>query len=154
MEAHAAHARATLALERRQILEVDAVAHANDALARAVARGNAAGNGGAVELGEKRLLLGQGVGFRGIRFGAETAALEEASDAPGDLAHHPLDLRILGRRKGMEAKSPARPRRVDAVGKQRVEVDVQVESVPEALHEGDRAALAAGDAPTLARSAP
>jgi hypothetical protein len=108
-------------------------------------------DGGAVELGEERLLLGQGIGLRGIRFGAESSPLEEARDPPGHPGDHPLDLGILGRREGMEAKSPVRPRRVDAVDQQWVEVDVQVEGVAEALHEGDRTALAADYPPLLER---
>ena len=42
----------------------------------------------------------------------------------------------------MEAQRALRPRRVDAVEQQRAEVDVQVESVSDALHEGDRTASA------------
>ncbi len=42
--------------------------------------------------------------------------------------------------------------RIDAVERQRVEVDVQVERVAEALHEGDRAAAAVHDSEVLARA--
>lgn len=79
---------------------------------------------------------------------------EESYDPPGHLSHHPLDLGVLGRREGVEAKSAVRPWRVDAVKEQRVEVDVQVEGVTEALHDGDRAALTACHAPLLARPTP
>jgi hypothetical protein len=86
MQAHATHAGAALALARGQILGIDAVAHPQYALTGPPAGSDASRDGGTVELGEKRLLLAQGIGLRGIRFGAETSALEEASDAPGDLS--------------------------------------------------------------------
>jgi hypothetical protein len=54
----------------------------------------------------------------------------------------------------MEAKRAARPRCVDAVEQQRVEVDVQVEGVAEALDEGDGAALASSHAPPPASPTP
>jgi hypothetical protein len=147
VQADAAHAGAALAFERRDVVRVDAVAHAQHALARSAARGDAAGDGGAVELRQERLVLGQGVGLRGIGLGAEAPAFKEPRDAPGDLAHHPLDLCVLGRRQGMEAPRAVRPSLVHAVEQQRVEVYVQVEGVAEALDEGDRAALAAGNPP-------
>jgi hypothetical protein len=114
--------------------------------------GDAAGDGGTVELGEERVLLGQRIRLRRIRAGAEATAHEEARDASGDLTHQPLDLGVVGRRQRMEAQGAVRPGRVDAVEQQRVEVDVQVEGVAEALDEGDRAALAVDDAPLLART--
>jgi len=42
---------------------------------------------------------------------------------------------------------------VDAIEQQRVEVDIQIESISEALHEGDGTALAAGHAPLLSSPA-
>ena len=54
----------------------------------------------------------------------------------------------------MEAQGPARPRRVDTVEHERVEVDVQVEGIPETLHERDRSALSTRDAPMFPRTAP
>ena len=152
VQADAAHAGAALAFEGRQIVRIDAIAHAQHALARSAARGDAAGDGGAVELRQQRLVLGQGIDLRGIGLGAEAPALEEPRDAPGDLPHHPLDLGVLGRRQGMEAQHAVRLALVDAVEQQRVEVDVQVQRVAEALHEGDRAALAADHAPLPART--
>jgi len=152
VQADAPHAGAALAFERWEIVRVDAVADAQHALARSAARGDAAGDGGAVELRQERLVLGHGIDLRGIGLGAEATAFEEPRDAPGDLPHHPLDLGVLGRRKGMEAQCAARTPLVDAIEEQRVEVDVQVEGVAEALDERDRAALAAGNAPLPARA--
>ncbi len=152
MQADAAHAGAALAFEGRKIVRIDAIAHAQHALARSAARGDAAGYGGAVELRQERFVLGQGVDLRGIGLGAKAPAFEEPRDAPGDLPHHPLDLEVLGGRQGMEAQRAVRTPLVDAVEEQRVEVDVQVQRVAEALHEGDRAALAADHAPLPART--
>jgi hypothetical protein len=98
VQADAAHAGAALASDLREVVRVDAVAHAQHALARSTARGDAAGDGGAVELGEQRLVCGQRIDLRGIGLGAEVPAFEEPRDAPGDLPHHPLDLGVLGRR--------------------------------------------------------
>jgi hypothetical protein len=121
VQADAAHAGAALAFECRKILRIDAIAHAQHALARSATRSNAAGDGGAVELRQERLVLGQGIGL-----GAEAPAFEEPRDASGDQSHHPLDLRVFGGRQGLKAKRLVRPERVDAVEEKRMEVDVQI----------------------------
>jgi hypothetical protein len=82
VQADAAHAGAALAFEGREIVRIDAVAHAQHALTRSVARGDAAGDGGAAELRQQRLVLGQGIGLRAIGLGAEAAALEEPAAGP------------------------------------------------------------------------
>ena len=129
VQAHAARAGAARALECGEVLRIDAVADAQHAPARAAAGGDATRDGRTVELGEQRLVLGQGVRFRWIRRGAEAAPLEEARDPLCDLAHHPRDLCVVRGRERVEAQGPALLRCVDAVEQQRVEVDVQHQSV-------------------------
>jgi hypothetical protein len=48
---------------------------------------------------------------------------------------HVLDLRIFGRGQRMEAQTSFRIARVDTVENERMEVDVQVQRIAEALHE-------------------
>ena len=153
MEAHAARTGTALAIELGHRVRVDAVAHADHGLAGAASGRDAARHRRAVELREQGLLLRQRVGFAGIRFGTEPAVLQQAGDARRDLAHDPGDLGIVRRGEGMKSRSPVGARLVDPVEQQRVEVQVQVERVSEALHEGDRAALTAGDVPLPASSA-
>jgi len=66
---------------------------------------------------------------------------------------HPRDLCVVRRWKQVEAQGPVMLRCVDAIEQQRVEVDIQIESISEALHEGDGTALAAGHAPLLSSPA-
>jgi hypothetical protein len=137
MQAHAAHARAALALEHREIVHVDAVADAQHALARAGAGSDAARYRGCIEQGDQRLFVRERVGLGRIGSGSQAASLEQPDDPPRYLACHAADLGVVGGRERVEPQRPARPRRVDTVEHERVEVDVQVERIAEALHEGD-----------------
>jgi len=67
---------------------------------------------------------------------------------------HVLDLRIFGRGQRMEAQTSFRIARVDTVENERMEVDVQVQRIAEALHEGDGAALHRAPVPGEARPPP
>jgi hypothetical protein len=154
MQAYASGAGAALALERREVVRVDLVAEAQHAPSCAVAGGDSPRDRGAVQLRQEGLLLGQWIPLPRIRLGAEAAALEQACEAPRDLAHHASDLGILRRRERVEARRLEPVRLVDTVEHKRVEVDVQVESVAEPLHERDGAALGALDAPLFPGPAP
>jgi hypothetical protein len=146
VQAHAADARAALALERPD-LRVDAVADAQHALAGAAPRGDAAADRGAVELGEERL-LGQPVGLRADS-GPSPRRSRRRCDAPRDLAATRATSASSGGGRGWKRGGSNGVRLVDAVEHERVEVDVEVQCVAEALHEGDGAALGARDAPLL-----
>ena len=96
MQAHAARAGAALALECRELLRVDAVAYADHSLACTTACGNTTGDRGPVQIRQQGLLVGQRVGFAGIRLGAQTSELEETRDSSGDLADDTRDLLVVG----------------------------------------------------------
>lgn len=82
VQAHAANARAALALQDLDVVDVDAVAEAQHALAGAPARGDAAADRGGVERGEERLLVREPVHVRAV---GQAAALEQALDTPRNL---------------------------------------------------------------------
>jgi hypothetical protein len=132
MQAHATHAGAALALELREILGVDAIAEAKRSPSGTRAGGGAAGDGGGGEGGEKRLLGRERVG--GIGFGAEAFALEQPAELSSHLACDARHLGIVGRREREEARCLPGPRLVDPVEHERVEVDIRVECIAEALH--------------------
>jgi len=137
VQAHAAEARAALAQGRGQILGVDAVAEAQHALAGAPARGDAARDRGREELGEERLRVRQRIRLHRVDARAEAAVLEEAGEPPRHLTRDPRHLGVVGGRERVEARGAAGPGGVDAVEHEGMEVDVQVQGVPEALHERD-----------------
>jgi hypothetical protein len=70
-----------------------------------------------------------------------------------DCAGQTRDLAILWRRERVEAERSAGVARVDAVEPERVEMEIQVERVAEALHESDGTALAARELPVRPRAA-
>ncbi len=148
VQVHAAGARAALALQDLEIVRVDAVAETPDTLARPVARGDAAADRGGVERGEERRLFREPVGL-GVP--CETAALEKPRDAPRHLGDNARNLGVLRRREDAKAQCPLRRAGVDAARHERVEVDVPIQRVAEALHEGDGASLGASDAPMAVR---
>jgi len=152
VHAHAADARAALALENREIVGVDAVAHAEHTLAAAGTRRDAARDRGGVERREQRLFRRQRVVVGCVV--AEPTTLEQARQAPCDLPRHAFHLGVVGWRERVEAQRSFGGPRVDAVEQQRVEVDVQVQRVAEALHEGDGSAMPARDRPLLPGAAP
>ena len=152
MHAHAADARAALALENREIVGVDAVAHAEHTLAAAGTRRDAARDRGGVERREQRLFRRQRVVVGCVV--AEPTTLEQARQAPCDLPRHAFHLGVVGWRERVEAQRSFGGPRVDAVEQKRVEVDVQVQRVAEALHEGDGSAMPARDRPLLPGAAP
>ncbi len=121
----------------REQVRVDAIAEAQDALPPAGSGGDAAPHRGGVQRGQQRLLEAQRVGPVGIGLGAQPAALEQAAHRSGDAPRDAGHLAVVRRRHGAEAHRVARVE--DAVERQRVEVDVQVQGVAEALDEGDRA---------------
>jgi len=92
VEAHPARAGATLAVELRHHVGIDAIAHANHRLAGASSRRDAARHRGPVELRQQRLLLRERVGVEGIHLGTQAAAL---SQARGTRRHLPHDARAL-----------------------------------------------------------
>ncbi len=126
VQAHAADARAALALQDIEVVRVDAIAEAPDTLARRVARGNAAADRGGVERGAERLLLREPVG---LGVACETAALEKPRDAPRHLGGNTRNLGVLRRREDAKAQRPLGRAGVDAVEHERVEVDVQIQRV-------------------------
>ena len=148
VHADAADARAALALQNRQIVGVDAVAEAQDTLRRARARRNAARHRAGVERREQRLVRRQGVAF-GCFF-AEPATLEQARQAPRDLPRDTSHLGVVGWCERMEAQRSGLGSGVDAIEHERMKMGVQVQRIPEALHEGDGAAVPAQGRPLLA----
>ena len=93
MQAHATDARAALALEHRDIVYVDAVAHAQHPLASSATGGDAARHRGCIEQGEQRLLVRQRVGLGGIGVGREAASLEQPDVPSRHLTCHAADRR-------------------------------------------------------------
>ncbi len=130
------------------------IAHAAHALAGSGTRGDASLDGGGIEIGEQRLFRGERIGLGWVCLGAEPLLLEPARDAPGHPAGHARDLGVVRRPQRVEAHAPFGAAGVDAIEDERVEVEVQIQRVAEALHEGDGAALAAREPPLLSRSAP
>ena len=97
--------------------------------------------GNSSERREQRLIHRQGVALGCVV--AEPATLEQAPEAPRDLPCHALHLGVVGWREWVEPQRSFGGQRVDAVEEERVEVDVQVERIAEALHEGDGTAVPA-----------
>ncbi len=153
VHADTADARAALAWENREIVGVDAVAHAEHTLAAAGTRCDAARDRGGVERREQRLLRCQCV-VLGRCVVAETATLEQTRKAPRHLPCDALHLGVVGWWERVEAQRSALGSGVDTVEYQRVEVDVEVERIAEALHEGDGAAVPTRDRPLPPGAAP
>lgn len=135
MQAHAADARAAFPLQDFEVVDVDAVAEAPDALARPLARGDAATGRGGVERGEERLLAREPVGLCAV---GEAAALEQALDPTRHLGGDAGDLGVPRRREDVGAQEALQRAGVDAVEHERAEVDVQVHAHAMRAEEGDR----------------
>lgn len=98
--------------------------------------------------GEYRQLFGE-LPSDTLRRGSGAAALKKPLDPPRYLAGGAGDLGIRRRREGVEAQGALWSAGADAIEDQRVEVDVEVQRIAEALHEGDGAALRADEAPVV-----
>src|SRR5947207_7309649 len=84
---------------------------------------------------------------------AAPAAEQQPPDPPCDRHDQPGDVSIAGWRQAMEAERPVRPGGEQAIEPERVKMNVELEPAPEALHDGDGAALPLRDAATPAASA-
>jgi len=107
---------------------------------------------GCVENREQRLILEHGVDLGGIGVRAKAPAYQQALDESCQLARHALDLGVLGRGQRMKAQ-PAFPiPRVDAIEHERMEMEVEIQGIAEALHERDGAAMRVAAASAQTRS--
>ncbi len=106
MKAKASRARAARrrgVLGRPELFGLDPIPEAQEALAGAGPGGDAALERGGGKRREQRIFLGERVGFRRIRVGAEPSLLEEPCEAPGRGDDDACHLFVLRRREGMEA---------------------------------------------------
>ncbi len=154
VQANARHARTERSGNAPERFGVDPIAKPPNTPAGSFSSGHAALHRCSGELGHQRSLVREGVGIRGISI-EQTPPGEQPLDAAGGARHHALDLGVVRGRERREANGSASCRPVHAVKHHGVEVDVQVQRVTKALHEGDCAALHAATAlgPALAATA-
>ena len=125
---------------------VDTIAEPAPTLALMRACGAAALQGGTGKKREQRLVASEGV------FVVLDPGLDHALDAPCGSGEHTRHLVRVGWRQGQEAETPSLSFYVDAVQRQGVEVEVQVECRAETLDEGGGATLLRASTPLSSRT--
>jgi hypothetical protein len=122
-------------------VRLDAVALAPPASARAGAHGDARTQRRCRQGGEQRLVTGEGIV---VALGSRCDESRDAARRPGQHAPHLVRAR---RGEGKETRRVVLVAGIDAIEREGVEVEVQVQGRAEALNEGDGAALAPRRAP-------
>ena len=122
-------------------LEVNSIAEALETSSGARAGGGAAADRRARDFGQERCVARDGICVCRLCV-EQTPAREQSPEAARHAARNPCDFGVVGRCKRDEAhRAGAWIRVVHTVEHERVEVQIQVQGVPEALHEADRPAL-------------
>jgi hypothetical protein len=118
-----------------KISQIDPVPNLPYPVGSARAGGNASGDRSAVEFGEQRLVVMERVGFVPIGLRPQTAAFKEPGDTALNALGHTGHFGIAGREHGPENDLASLFGHVNAVQRQRMEMEVEIQGIAKALHE-------------------
>ena len=133
MDAEAGNRGAEPKVWDSKVLQFHRIPGLRNASAGSRADGNAPGDGSAVEFGKQGLVPRKQITVIRTGFRPQPAALEKPCDAPANTFREPGDVCVTRRHGVSECELPFVIHCIDPVERERVEENIEIQGIPEAL---------------------